>query len=173
MTSVEAQDLYAYNCWANRQVLQAVAPLSADEFTRDLKSSFPSIRDTLVHILGAEWIWLRRWLGESPRAHPAAWRTLSYPELLDRWGEHDAEQNAFVAQLTDAQLARPLSYTSMRGEPFRAPLHQLVRHVVNHSSYHRVQVTTLLRQLGYTPVSTDLVMYDRMVAARAEGRFAQ
>jgi uncharacterized damage-inducible protein DinB len=164
MTSSEAQHLYGYNRWANQQMLKAVQPLSADEFTRDMKSSFPSVRDTLVHVLGAEWIWLQRWNGASPREQPAGWSTLAYPELLARWTEHERAQTAFIAQLTDAQLAQPLSYTNTRGEPFTAPLHQLVRHVVNHSSYHRGQVTTLLRQLGHAPATTDLVAYDRMVA---------
>ena len=168
MTSSEAQHLCAYNHWANQQMLKAVQPLSADEFTRDLKNSFPSVRDTLVHILSAEWIWLQRWKGVSPHAQPAEWSTLGYQELLGRWAEHEREQNAFFAGLTDAQLGQPLSYTNTRGEAFRAPLQQLVRHVVNHSSYHRGQVTTLLRQLGHAAATTDLVMYDRMVAARPE-----
>jgi|SRR5687767_13797287 len=169
MTSSEAQHLYAYNRWANQQLLQAVQPLSADEFTRDLKNSFPSVRDTLVHILSAEWIWLQRWNGVSPRAQPEEWSALGYQELLSRWTEHEQEQSAFLARLTDVQLAQPLSYTNTRGDAFRAPLHQLVRHVVNHSTYHRGQVTTLLRQLGHAAATTDLVVYDRMVAAQPEG----
>jgi uncharacterized damage-inducible protein DinB len=164
MTTIEAQELFAYNWWANQQVLSAVQPLSAEEFVRDLKSSFPSIRDTLVHVLGAEWIWLRRWNGVSPREHPPDWKVLGYQELLLRWHEHETEQAAFLAQLTDARLAQPLSYSNTRGEPFEAPLHQLVRHFVNHSSYHRGQVTTMLRQLGHSAASSDLVLYHRTVA---------
>ncbi len=53
--------LYDYNAWANARILRAVEPLIPEAFLRDLKNSFPSVRDTLAHILGAEWIWLRRW----------------------------------------------------------------------------------------------------------------
>ena len=173
MTSNEARELFAYNRWANQQVLSAVQPLGAEEFVRDLKSSFPSIRDTLVHILFAEWLWLRRWNGTSPRAQPAGWSTLDYPQLVVRWREHEAEQTACFAQLTDARLAQPLAYVTTRGESFQAPLHQLVRHVANHSTYHRGQVTTLLRQLGRSAAPSDLVLYDRTVASRAEPLAAQ
>lgn len=169
MTSMEARDLYAYNRWANRQMLAAVRPLGADEFTRDMKNSFPSIRDTLVHILYAEWIWLSRWQGVSPREQPAGWSTVGYDELVVLWREHEMEQAAFIDRVTDEQLAQPLGYVNTRGESFRAPLHQLVRHVVNHSSYHRGQITTMLRQLGHTAAPTDLVLYHRTVAARPEG----
>lgn len=168
MTSSEAQELYAYNRWANQEVLRAVQPLSAEEYVRDLKSSFPSIRDTLVHILVAEWIWLRRWHGESPRTQPAGWSTLGYDELLVRWREHELEQAAFLAQLTDERLRQPLAYHNTRGQPFEVPLQHLVRHVVNHSSYHRGQVTTMLRQLGHAAAATDLVLYFNTVAPRPE-----
>jgi uncharacterized damage-inducible protein DinB len=172
MTTIEAQELFSYNRWANQQVLAAVQPLSAADFVRDLKSSFPSIRDTLVHVLGAEWLWLRRWNGVSPREHPPEWKSLGYAELLVCWREHETEQAAFVDQLTESMLAQPLSYRNTRGESFQAPLEQLVRHVVNHSSYHRGQVTTMLRQLGCTAASSDLVLYHRTVAARPESAHA-
>jgi uncharacterized damage-inducible protein DinB len=173
MTSTEARHLYAYNRWANQQMLQAVQPLNADEFTRDMKNSFPSVRDTLVHILSAEWIWLQRWTGVSPRESPAGWSKFAFAELELQWAAHEHEQSAFLDQLTDAKLVHPLSYTNTRGEAFTAPLHQLVRHVVNHSSYHRGQVTTLLRQLGHAAATTDLVVFDRRVAARTNGIAAQ
>jgi uncharacterized damage-inducible protein DinB len=169
MTATEARELFAYNWWANHQVLTAAQPLSADDFVRDLKSSFPSIRDTLVHVLGAEWIWLRRWNGESPREHPPEWKALGCPELLVRWHEHETEQEAFLAPLTDARLAQPVAYRNTRGVAFEEPLHQLVRHAVNHSTYHRGQVTTMLRQLGYIAASSDLILYYRTRAARPEG----
>ena len=58
--------LYDYNSWANRRTLEACAPLNDEQFTRDLRSSFRSVRDTLVHILLVEWLWRERWLGRSP-----------------------------------------------------------------------------------------------------------
>src|SRR5947208_1808811 len=68
MNRDDIQLLYRYNRWANATILNAVAPLSKDDFSRKLGGSFPSARETLVHIMGAEWIWLRRWKGLSPPA---------------------------------------------------------------------------------------------------------
>ena len=61
MTIDDIRPLYQYDRWANNRVLQAASRLSAEEFTRDLGGSFRSARDTLVHIIGGEWIWLKYW----------------------------------------------------------------------------------------------------------------
>ena len=68
----ELRELFEYNGWANERILDVVTPLGADEFKRDMRSSYPSIRDTLVHTLSAEWVWLSRWQGVSPSAMPGA-----------------------------------------------------------------------------------------------------
>jgi uncharacterized damage-inducible protein DinB len=46
-------------------------------------------------------------------------------------------------------------------------LWQLVQHVANHSTYHRGQVTSLLRQVGGRTVQTDMVVFDREAGAKA------
>ena len=92
MNKDDVQLLYRYNRWANATILNAVAPLSKDDFSRKLGGSFPSVRETLVHIMGAEWIWLRRWKGVSP---PALLSAAEFPDLLSikhRWPEIEAEQ---------------------------------------------------------------------------------
>lgn len=161
MTRVDLTFLFAYNRWANARTLDAVARLTPDQFTRDLGNSFPSVRDTLVHIHGAEWIWLERWKGTSPS------RALSpedFPDvtvIASRWKNVEAEQSAFLADLADADLVKPLEYANLKGERFTAPLGRLMQHVINHSTYHRGQITTMLRQLGASPVGTDLVTFLR------------
>jgi uncharacterized damage-inducible protein DinB len=162
----EVRDLFAYNRWANGRILDATAPLDNDQFTRDLGSSHASVRDTLVHILGAEWIWLCRWRGVSPRTITPGWESFDRVQLVAQWQRHEADQAGYLAQLTDDLLSRPVDYSNMRGQPFTVPLEHLLRHVVNHSSYHRGQVTTMLRQLGFASVATDLVLFhtDRIAA---------
>jgi uncharacterized damage-inducible protein DinB len=167
MTTLEVNELYAYNRWAAARILGAVAPLDAEQFTRDTGSSHPSVRDTLVHILGAEWVWLSRWRGVSPRAMSPGWSTLDYEGLVAQWRRHEAEQAEFLEGLTDGRLDEPVSYTNLRGDPFTMPLRHLLRHVVNHSSYHRGQVTTMLRQLGMPAVATDLVLFHTSRTATA------
>ena len=153
--------LYEYNRWANARTLDAASRLRSDEFTKDLGSSYPSLRDMLAHVLSAEWIWLRRWQGTSPKAllDPAEFPSIS--QLRARWAEVERELAEFVAGVTEESLETTISYVNTKGERWTYPLWQMLQHVVNHSTYHRGQVTTMLRQLGAEPVATDfLVFYD-------------
>src|SRR6058998_1888640 len=104
MNKDDIQMLYRYNRLANATILNAVAPLSMDDFSRKLGGSFPCVRDTLVHIMGAEWIWLRRWKGASPRALLAASEFPDLQAVKARWLEIEAEQMEFVHQVTEASL---------------------------------------------------------------------
>jgi uncharacterized damage-inducible protein DinB len=114
------------------------------------------VRDTLAHILTAEWLWLRRWLGESPAAglRPAEFSTVA--SLRERFARIDDERGRFLGGVPEEGLGRFFSYKDMQGVERRLPLVASLQHVVNHGTYHRGQVTTLLRQLGAQPVSTDL-----------------
>lgn len=157
----EIRDLYAYHRWANGRVLDAVLALDAEAYGRGLVSSFPSIRETVVHALSAEWVWLRRWKGRSPTAMPVGWAEMPVDELAAAWSVVEAEQGHFVAGLGSEDLDRVVEYRDMRGDAFAQPLWQLLRHVVNHATYHRGQIVTLLRQVGAEPPSTDMVLFHR------------
>lgn len=157
----EIRELYEYNRWANHRMLGAAARLTAEQLTRDLQSSFPSVQATLAHVLSVEWVWLQRWLGESPTSIPSAWDLSSVDALRRRWAEVERDQSLFLDDLKDEEFRRVVSYRNVAGEPFAAPLWQLLRHVVNHSTYHRGQVATLIRQLGMGVPATDLGLFYR------------
>jgi uncharacterized damage-inducible protein DinB len=70
MTPEEMSLLYDFNAWANHRTIDAVATLTPEQFTKPMGSSFSSVRDTLAHICGGEWVWLERFLGRSPSAMP-------------------------------------------------------------------------------------------------------
>jgi uncharacterized damage-inducible protein DinB len=159
--SDEIRDLFAFNRWANDRMRGAIAALSDEEFARDLKSSYPSIRDTMLHIMGSEWVWLMRWMDNSPSSAPAEWTTFGRPQIEVEWAAIEAAHSAYVKELTDGDLDRVVTYTNFKGETFSQPLWHLMRHMVNHSTYHRGQITTMLRQLGRDAVATDLVVYFR------------
>lgn len=156
----EIRELYAYNRWANRRILGAAAALEPASFGKNMGSSFPSVRDTLVHILAAEWVWLARWKGSSPTGLPS-WDLATCDDVRERWAEVEAEQQAFVEALTEADRRREVAYRDTSGRAWESQLDHMLRHVVNHSSYHRGQVITMLRQLGAETVGTDLIRYYR------------
>jgi uncharacterized damage-inducible protein DinB len=156
--------LYDFNRWANGRVLEAAEKLSLEQFTNDLKSSYPSVRDTLVHIMGAEWIWLERWSGNSPKALLAAAEFPTVSAIRNRWTEIERGQKAFLASATEESLQKVVTYLNLRGERWEYPLWQILQHLVNHSTYHRGQVTTMFRQLGARPVETDFLVYYDTIA---------
>lgn len=163
----EIRTLIEYNHWANHRSLDACAPLTPEQFTRDLGNSFPSVRDTLAHILGAEWIWHERWNGRSPTALPPGNDFADMAALRARWAELESTICGYLGRLTEADLQRVLEYRLVSGQASAQPLWQLIQHLVNHGSYHRGQITTMLRILGAKPVGTDLITFYRERAAAA------
>lgn len=162
MTTGEVRQLFAYDAWANGLVFEAAAALSEERAGHPLASSFPSVVATLAHVVGAEWVWMRRWLGDSPVGFPEWVATPVLDDLRARLSAVEREREAFVAGLSDADLGRVVAYRDLAGRPFAEPLDGLIRHVVNHSTYHRGQVATQLRQLGVTPPGTDLIVFLRL-----------
>jgi uncharacterized damage-inducible protein DinB len=170
MNTTEVRTLYAYNRWANRTVLKTSQSLKWQDFIQDLSASHGSIRGTLVHILWGEWLWLRRWRGESPKQVFAAEEFSDWAALESQWSAVEEEQNAFLATLTDELLIRRVSYENLQGIRWEYSLAEMMQHLVNHSSYHRGQIAVLLRQLGQTPMATDfLVFLDEQRALAAGG----
>ena len=154
-------DLYRYNRWANARLLQAASTLTRDQFLKVVPSSHPSVRDTLVHILWGEWLWLQRWKGSSPTTVFAPAEFADAAAVRARWVEVQAEQEAFLRSLLADRLASAVRYINLQGQAWEYALWKQMLHVVNHSSYHRGQIATLLRQLGVEPPATDfLVFYD-------------
>ena len=163
MDVADIQELYRYNQWANDRAFEAASGLTLEEFTRDLGNSYPSVRDTLTHVVWAEWIWLQRWKGNSPQHRFSAAEFPDVNALNTRWVALKTEQRAVIESITAERLGAVVEYVNLRGQPFRYVLWRQMYHVVNHSTYHRGQLTTMLRQLGKVPVPTDfLVFHDEL-----------
>jgi uncharacterized damage-inducible protein DinB len=160
-----ARSLFAYDAWANRRALDACAALTPEQFTRNLGSSFPSVRDTLAHIVGAQWVWLERFQGRVPAALLAPDAFPDIATLAARSNEVQRGLNDYVEQLSEADLAESFDYRDLKGNPHRGLRWQALQHLANHGTYHRGQITTLLRQLGVKPASTDLIAFYRQRAA--------
>jgi uncharacterized damage-inducible protein DinB len=165
MSVSEIESRFSYNEWANGLVLSAAAALQPEEQTRNLGSSHRSVLGTLFHIVFSEWDWVHFWRGKSwvdiSREEPPESAFPDVAALQLEWAEIVMIQKAFVATLSEAALRREISYHDFRGELCEFSLGQTIEHLLNHSSYHRGQVVTLLRQLGKTPPTTDYLEFLR------------
>ena len=178
MTKDDIQLLYEYDRWANNRVLQAASTLSVEEFTRNLGGSFPSVRDTLVHIVAGEWGWLTIW--KEPSLSSAfvtdLWTRFgglfdpnAFPDVAavqSRWLEIEREQVDFVNRVTNESLGRMLPIRTTQ-----LSLAHLMQHLSNHSTYHRGQVSLMMRQLAAGPVATDFALF--LLEGRSEAASAR
>ena len=159
MTVPEIKTLYAYNRWANGRIVGAAQPLDSKDFTRDLATSHRSVRGTLIHILWGEWLWLQRWRGESPKQ---IFDPEDFPDtaaIESRWRQVERQQDNFISGLDAERLDARVSYQNLQGQRWEYTLAHMMQHLANHSSYHRGQVVTLLRQLGQSAPATDFLVF--------------
>lgn len=171
MRATELQLLYDYNAWANARVLDAAARLTPDLFTAPEPVSFGSLRGTLVHILGAEWIWRARCMaGLSPARllDEADFPTLAV--VRDRFAQEAREMRRFLANLDDGALDQNLRYANTHGVAHETPLWQVLLHVVNHGTQFRAEAAVVLSAHHASPGDLDLIAFLR---ARQRGQTGQ
>jgi uncharacterized damage-inducible protein DinB len=154
-----ARDLLLYMLWADRATLAALREVSQEDLVRDAGISFHSMLGTMDHMLGAQVIWLNRFLGTSLDHVPSIDDYPDLPSWIHGWEENASHIEAFMAGLTDEQMTAPMTWTTTSGDTHSRPLWQPIVHLVNHTSYHRGQVVSLLRQMGYKAPKTDLIYY--------------
>jgi uncharacterized damage-inducible protein DinB len=159
---IEIQRLYDYNSWANERVLDSLRPIGPDVFASNKQASHGSIRGIIAHIAAAEWIWLERWKGSSPVGllPESEFETLEI--ATQRLRKIDRDLQEFTSQLTQADIDGSRPYTTTEGKAYSNVLSDMLVHLANHSSYHRGQIATLLRQLGVVPQSTDFILFIRL-----------
>lgn len=147
--------------WADEILLSALSQLTPERINQDLGNSFKSMLDTLGHIYLAEHVWLRRVQGE-PNAKIA---DVESPADLKALGQQLSAMHqgwiAWADSLSDEQLLESVTYRNNQGGESQTPYWQIVLHLVNHGSYHRGQLATMLRQSGITPPGTDLITFYR------------
>jgi uncharacterized damage-inducible protein DinB len=146
MEILELRRLFAYDSWANREVLT---------FFSEAGSRVPRAIKLMAHILGAEETWYSRIRGQKPLL--PVW-----PELEVKSCQQEEERlrklwASYLDELTIGQLSTPLSYKNSKGESWTSRIEDILMHVVMHSAYHRGQIASEMRGAGYTPAYTDFI----------------
>jgi uncharacterized damage-inducible protein DinB len=166
MNLSDIKHLFDYTEWANELALKAATEISDEYRRRDFGISHSSIFGTLLHMAGAEWIWLERWHGRSPAREDAwsLWTTDSCADLETlnrRWSEIVERRSQFISRIDESGLQAELPFKLLSGDASSMRLADQMQHVVNHATLHRGQVVGMIRQLGVAPPSTDLLFYLR------------
>lgn len=162
MTQNELQLLVDYHYWARDRMLEALDALPGEAYLRPLGNSFASIRDTVVHVYSAEWIWIERWHGVSPSAPIDVSGLQDVAALRRAWSALEVRLRAYCETLTGDRVNERVAYRNLAGLAAESSRWTMLQHVVNHASFHRGQVTTMLRQMGMkAPASQDLITFYR------------
>lgn len=151
----------SYNSWANTRISDLLKSVAPDIPDTELKSSFSSIRKTVYHIWDAETIWLKRLRGEEILSWPS--KQLTAPVPIDQFVQTSHELHSFLENKDADYFALATTYKNTAGETFVTPNYGIVMHVFNHSTFHRGQIVTMLRETGYSAgiESTDLITFLR------------
>lgn len=146
--------LVAHLAWADAAVLRAL---------RDTPGSDARALTLYAHVVGAEAVWIARIAGRP--ADVAVWPTLSLDEAAALASRNAGELDALVASLGSGDLAREIEYRNSAGQFFRSTLEDILLHVALHGSYHRGQISLVIRGGGGEPAPTDFIAFVRGVPA--------
>jgi uncharacterized damage-inducible protein DinB len=156
------EELTRYNVWANELITSYLLQAGAAIADKEQSSSFPTIRKTLYHLWDAQVIWLARLNGTSLNTWPSQSFNGTLEEAAAGLLANSEEFVRFVAESDEKALERDVVFHSLDKTEYRQKALEILFHVMNHSTYHRGQLITMLRNAGFEEVgSTDLIRYYR------------
>lgn len=151
-----------YNLWANKRICERINQIDDVLCNTELKSSFKTIRLTLLHIWDAQQIWYLRLNGKSVTEWPGSNYTGSSKELIDSFLKQSEEMITLVESYTEEKLNSFCEFNDMKGNPHKIKTCDILQHCMNHATFHRGQLVTMLRELGVDNIpGTDYITYIR------------
>lgn len=152
--------LASFNHWADTIAIAWLQQINDQQWEQIISSSFSSIRQTALHIASAEKVWVEFWQQAPAPIYLSTQFKGTKAELIDIWTTSSASLTDFVHQYPEEKLQSSITFRYPRGGEAQMEFWQTVSHVVNHTTYHRGQLVTLLRQAGFSGFSsTDLATY--------------
>ena len=156
------RDYAAYNIWANKKMETWLGGLPNDVFESVVENSFPSLKKTVLHIWGAEFLWHKRLTGSSPSSFAPAPPDETAAETFAKLLSSSNDLHALMEGKPEDWFDEHFDYKNMAGDAFNSIRRDALQHVLNHSTYHRGQLVTMGRSLGILkPPSTDLIFWAR------------
>lgn len=154
-----------YNVWANETLATVLSAQTNEILDKELVSSFPTIRKTVFHIADAQHVWLSRMRGVSPADWPS--KSLDASQAITALRATSSGFEEFVSRKENTFFEEICSYVTLDQTKYQETNGNIIMHCMNHSTFHRGQLITLLRQTGLEGKipSTDLITYLRNLKA--------
>lgn len=151
-----------YTVWATTKLSQILENADESLLKKETPSSFNTIEKTILHIWDADLVWRKRLQGESLKEWPSKGFSGDKSALLVGWLQNATDLKNHVASKGPEYLQSQVNYKSMAEQSYSNTVEEIIFHVVNHGTFHRGQIVTMLRANGFTDVSsTDLITYLR------------
>lgn len=155
----DIQSYFDYHRWATERLCEMLSQIDENKLEREMKSSFPGIKATLAHLAWAEELWLNRILGKNSKMTQQEWGMLSVEEVSSRYLHYNEHM---LRELKGRKGGEEIIYTNTKGVEYRSTITQIGMHLVNHGSYHRGQIVTLLHQNKFSNIlAFDFIAYLR------------
>ena len=152
-----------YTLWADNRAMEWLDQINEEQWNQAITSSFSSIKQTAIHIASAEKIWIDFWKNSPHPVYLSAEFKGTKDELIEIWKKASAGLKNFVENHPEENYSQQITFIYPRGGEGQMEFWQTFSHIVNHSTYHRGQLVTLLRQAGFTNLSSiDLATYYRV-----------
>lgn len=156
------KQLAAYNVWANQRITDVILSLPEEKQKAEIASSFNSLHTTILHIWDAESIWWQRMKLHERFVRPSENAKGSTRDVINGLLSQSKLWEGWVSNASELSLDHVFQYYNNKKEPVKMHIYQMISHVFNHSTYHRGQLITMLRQLGVEKLpGTDFVLWVR------------
>lgn len=155
---MDVLNLIDYNTWANRKIAAQIRSIPQELFEKNVGGSFGSMKATLIHLLESDWLWVKRFQGIPLAPALPDWQNTTAADVVDNWKTVQDEMRASVRDLKNIP-GRQIDFITRKGAQLKMPLEDIVLHLTHHGSYHRGQLTNMIRQVGHQPVSTDYFIF--------------
>jgi uncharacterized damage-inducible protein DinB len=130
MNKSDILTLFDYNDWANGRIAAVAERVSDEQFLAPANVSHGNLRDTLVHMLSADWVWrLRCQEGVSPESLLSLDEFSNFAAVRDRWQKETAALRSYIEGLTDEDLTQTIHYSSTSGRPYSDTLWHILVHL--------------------------------------------
>lgn len=155
-----------YNVWANKGIADFLKDKDQHLLDREIISSFSSIRKTIFHLADGQYVWLSRLKGISPMEWPS--KNMKPEDAIPSLVNTSTDYALLCTGKPETFWSEIITFNAMDGTEYKESVGNITMHLMNHSTFHRGQLVTMFRQVGFEGKMprTDLIAYLRELEAK-------